>query len=257
MTKIDLSKIANDTCEWTVRHSPELLTGIGISGMAFMAALVVDATVKAVKTVEAEKKQKQVEKLDKADVVKLVWKYYIPAAIAGATSTACIVGASKINFKRNAALATAYTLSETALREYQGKVVETIGEKKEQVVRDAIANDHIERNPVSNTEVVITDRGNTLCYDMWAGRYFRSDIDKIRKAVNELNRTMLSDMYISLNDFYCEIGLPPTKMGDELGWNIDRGLIDIYFSAHLSENDEPCLAMNFNTRPDYKFSNLL
>ena len=256
MSKINLSTLIDDTHKWAVQHNTEILTGVGISGMIFMSVLVGEATVKAVHAVEAEKEKQQVDRLAASDIAKLVWKYYIPAVITGATSAACLVGASKINLKRNAALATAYTLSETALREYQDKVVETIGEKKEQTVRDAIAQDHIERNPVSTAEVVVTDRGNTLCYDMWAGRYFRSDIDKIRKAVNELNRIMLSDMYISLNDFYYEIGLPPTKMGDELGWNVDRGLIDIYFSAHLSEDEEPCLAMNFRVRPDYKFSSL-
>lgn len=51
--------------------------------------------------------------------------------------------------KRTAALATAYKLSETALTEYKEKVVETIGEKKEQLVRDKIDKDHIDKDPVS------------------------------------------------------------------------------------------------------------
>ena len=44
--------------------------------------------------------------------------------------------------------------------------------------------------------------------------------DTIKKIVNELNRRMLSESYISLNDFYYELGLSFTKMGDQLGWNV-------------------------------------
>lgn len=64
------------------------------------------------------------------EVVKAAWKPYIPAAITGSLSVACLVGASRVNFKRNAALATAYTLSEKVLKDYKDSVVETIGEKK-------------------------------------------------------------------------------------------------------------------------------
>ena len=47
----------------------------------------------------------------------------IPAGVTVIAAAACIVGANSVNIKRNAALATAYSLSETALKEYQSKVV--------------------------------------------------------------------------------------------------------------------------------------
>ena len=78
---------------------------------------------------------------------------------------------------------------------------------------------------------IITDKGNTLCFDSLSGRYFKSDIDKIKRAVNNLNRELTYDMYVSLNDFYDELDLDHTKIGDELGWNLDDGLIDVYFGS--------------------------
>ncbi len=63
------------------------------------------------------------------DIIKTAWPCYIPAAV-GAISVFCLIGASSTNLRRNAALATAYTLSESTLKEYQEKVVETIGEKR-------------------------------------------------------------------------------------------------------------------------------
>lgn len=125
----------------------------------------------------------------------------------------CLIGASSTNLRRNAALATAYTLSESTLKEYQEKVVETIGEKKEQSIRDSVSKDKMVKNPVR--EVILTESGgNTICYDVLSGRYFKSDRDKITRVMNELNRQMRDEMYVTLNDFYYELGLDGTKMGD-------------------------------------------
>ena len=132
-------------------------------------------------------------------------------------------------------------------------MVETIGEKKEQSIRDAVAKDKMEKNPVSNREVVILERGNTLCFDTVSGRYFKSDIEKIKKAVNELNLRMRDEMYISLNEFYYEIGLNGTSIGDELGWNIDQGYIDLSFSSQLADDGTPCLVIEYHIAPRYDF----
>ena len=163
-----------------------------------------------------------------------------------------------MNARRNAALATAYQLSQTALTEYKKKVVETIGEKKEQVIKDKIAKDKIENDPISKRgDVIITEKGNTLCYDAISGRYFKSDIDQIKKVVNELNRKMLSEMYISLNQFYTALGLSTTTLGDELGWNIDNGLIELDISAQIADDDTPCIAIDYLIAPKYDYSRLM
>lgn len=166
-----------------------------------------------------------------------------------------MIGANSVNLRRNAALATAYTLSESALKEYQEKVIETIGEKKEQAIQDAVAKDRIEKNPVSTKEVIITEKGDTLCLDYPSGRYFKSDREKINKAVNELNRRMRDEMYISLNEFYYEIGLSGIGIGEELGWNIDQGYIEPSFSCQLAEDGTPCLVISYLVGPRYDFRN--
>jgi hypothetical protein len=159
-----------------------------------------------------------------------------------------------MNLRRNASLATAYSLTENAFREYRSKVVETVGEKKDKVVREAIAKDRLEKDPVENKEVIITDRGDTLCYDVLSGRYFRSNVDKLNKAVNEINRRMINHNYISLNEFYYEIGLSNTTLGNVLGWHIDRGTIELEFSAQLAENGEPCLVVDYmDNMPIYDY----
>ena len=254
MGKLSLKNMASDVKSTMVKNAPGILVGVGIVGMVGTTILAVRATPKAIKLIENKKRELEVDSLTPVETVKTTWKCYIPAAVSGAMSTACLIGASSVSARRNAALATAYNLTKVALNDYKDAVVETIGEKKEQVVRDTVAKKKIERDPVTNTEVIVTERGTTLCYDAVFGRYFRSDIDTIKRAVNELNRNVVSSMYASLNEFYDEIGLPPIEIGDKLGWNMDDGQIEVDFSSQLAADGTPCLVISFNVAPDYGFS---
>lgn len=238
-------------------HSPEILTGIGIAGMIATTVLAVKETPKALRCLEVAEQEKG-EDLTSVEKVKACWRCYIPAAATGATSIACLVGASSVNSRRNTALAAAYKLSEKALTEYREKVVETIGEKKEKTVREKIDKKRIEENPVGKNEVIITEKGNTLCFDHLSGRYFKSDIERIKKAENVLNKQMLHDIsgYVSLNDFYDEIGLAHTTIGYDMGWNVNN-LIDIDFSSQIADNGEPCIVLNYIVRPEYGYSDFI
>lgn len=252
------AKIANfikTTKGFISKHSPEILTGIGVTGMITTTVLAVQATPKALYLLE-ETEDIKGEKLTPLETVKAAWKPYIPAAVTGVLSVSCIVGASTINTKRNAALATAYTLSEKALITYRDKVVETIGEKKEKEIRDKVSQDDVHKHPVAKSEVIVTSKGNTLCRDSLSGRYFRTDLDQIRKAINELNREMTYQNYVSLNDLYNKIGLDSVKQGDRLGWNLDNGLIEIDFDACLTENEEPCVVIDYTLPPKYDFDRI-
>lgn len=253
MNKPNLTQIAKSIRASIGRHSPEILTGLGIAGMISTTIMAVKATPKALILIENRKDEMEVDKLPPLELVKTAWRCYIPAAVTSSLSVICLIGASSVNVRRNMALATAYSLSESALKEYQEKVIETIGEKKEQTVRDAIAKDKIEKNPVNNREVIITDKGNTLCYDAISGRYFKSDIERIKRAVNDINKNLLDDMYVSLNDFYYEIGLDNTKIGDSLGWNVEKGLIELNFSSQLASDGTPCLVIDYQLAPYYDY----
>ena len=254
MSKFNLTKAVKSIKGVLERHAPEILTGIGVAGMVTTTILAVKATPKACLLINDRKDELEVEKLSATELVKATWKCYIPAAVTCGASIACLVGASSVNFKRNAALATAYKLSEAALSEYKDAVIETIGEKKEQSVRDKVAEERLKKNPVSKSEVIVTGNGTTLCYDPVGNSYFKSSIQQIESAKNKLNARMLSENYVSLNDFYDELGIGPTKLGDDLGWDIYKdGLIDIAFSSRLAEDGTPCLVMDYSVAPRYEY----
>lgn len=265
MNKTDVTKFFNTVKKGVSKRSPEILTGIGIAGMVTTVVLAVKATPKAMVLIEDKKEEKlstvamdESTELTPIETVKTAWKPYIPAAVTGIASIACLIGANSVHVRRNAALATAYQLSTTALADYREKVVETIGEKKETTIRDKVAKKKIEENQPETSTIIMTGKGNTLIYDSHSDRYFRSDIDKIRNAVLDLNERMVNgnEMYISLNDFYDEIGLKHTEIGDSIGWRIDKGKIDVRYSAQLTDDNEPCIVLDHLVPPEYGFDNM-
>lgn len=258
MNKLDMSALLKDVKMAVSKHSPEILTGLGIAGMITTTVLAVKATPKALELIEDKKEELDMyptEKLSSVEAVKTTWKCYIPAAITGVTSVACLVGASSVNSRRNAALTAAYNLSATALSEYKEKVVETIGEKKEQAIRDKVAEDRINKEPVNKSAIIVNGTGNTRCFDTITKRRFTSDIETIRRIVNDLNARMINgEDYISLNEFYYELGLDSVSIGDELGWNICSGTIEVEFSAQLDTDGVPCIVIDYAVVPKRGFN---
>lgn len=253
MTKPNIKEIAKTVKAFSTKHSPEILTGFGIAGMITTTILAVKATPKALQKIDDAEYEKG-ENLTKGEVIKATWKCYIPAVVTGTTSTICLIGASSMNLKRNAALATAYKISETALREYKEKVVETIGEKKEKTIREKIHQDKLEKTPVTTSNVIITGKGKSLCFDALFSQYFESDLETIKKAVNDLNYRMLAEQYVSVNDLYDELGIDRMEIGDMLGWNISKhGMIEITVDTQMSKDGRPCIVLDYNVAPDYAY----
>lgn len=254
MSKINMAKLFKEVQTFVTDHSPEILTGLGIGGMITTTVLAVKATPKALTLIKDKQEElypDSTQKLTPAQTIKTTWKCYIPAVVTGVTSIACLIGASSVNARRNAALATAYNLSTTALAEYKEKVLETVGEKKEQTIRDKVAEERIKKEPVNNSAIIVSGTGNTRCFDTITKRRFISDIEQIKRVVNELNRRMINgDDYISLNELYYELGLTDgCDIGDELGWNVTRGLIEIDFSAQLDTDGVPCIVLDYSVAP--------
>jgi len=254
MPKFNISGAFKALSMSAAEHLPGILTAVGVTGMVTSIIFAVRATPKALELIEEEKEEKQVEKLDPISTVKATWKCYVPTVATAALSTVCIIEGCHVNNRRNAALAAAYTLSDSAFREYQQKVVETVGTKKEDEIRAKAAKETVAQNSTKSSEVIVTGKGQTLCYDSISGRKFRSDIERLKQAANELNRRMRYEDYISLNEWYDEINLDHLDpLGDDLGWHIDKGYIELEFSSILAD-EEPCLYIGYKVQPKYNYA---
>lgn len=245
------------------KNSPQILLGTGIAGFIGSIILTAKAAPEAKRRVEVlhDELGKSDKELSKHEIIfeefKVAAPCYIPTIVTAAASTGCILGSYKISSTRTAALAAAYELAQTGIKEYKEKVKEVVGEQKEAKIRHEIAQDKVNKSenvpPMQQNrgnEVMMTD-GMTLFYDCYGGRYFRSSVNEVRKAEKYIADRLISEMYVEMNEFYYQLGLPNTKFGDMMGFNVDDG-IEINLNSCVAPNDEPCMVLDFcaGPRPD-------
>lgn len=256
-----LVELSTKLTAWSVKNAPSLLTGAGFTGVFVTAYMAYKAGPQAEKIIEWHRAKVDDGNMDKKDAVKSAAKELAPVVlppIGMAIATgACVLGANSIASKRLAVLSAAYSISETALKDYQNKVAEMVDPKKMTKIKEGLAKDKLDKNPIKqNTEILMTGDGDVLCMDCYSGRYFRSNAQKIGQAVNELSADVQTDMYVSLNDFYNKLNIPAVPMGDDFGWNVDdliRGQLSIEISAHLTPDKQPCLVVNYDIFPRNDF----
>jgi len=234
-------------------NAPQILTAFGIISLGASIATTVVATNKAIeKKEEVGIPDEDASKLDVARHYAVNYgPLYVPSVLLALGSVGCFLGANHIHLKRQAVLLAAYELSEKAYQAWRDKTYETLGDNKTLALREGIAEDkylasrsELATNPPN---LIITPYGDVKCFDPMSGRYFMSCADYIRQAQAKIIKRLPDDMYVSLNDFYDELGLPPTKMGNALGWDLMDIHPDIILSSSLDEHDEPVLVIDYLT----------
>lgn len=246
-----LTDLAKKAERLIINNSPAILTAIGVTGTISVAVLTGRATFKAAALIQEHNENLDVHDsfMPVKEKVQLVWKEYIPPAIIGALTIGAIIGANRIGARRAAAIAALYSLSEKAMEEYKSKVIEKLGEKKEEAIRDEVAQDRVNRMPPVDREVIVMGNGSVLCMDGPSGRYFLSDMETIRTAENDINHQIIHDSYASQSDFYDMIGLPHNEMSDDVGWNLDK-MLEVKFTGTITpEGKKPCMVVSYKVDP--------
>lgn len=257
---MNVSGIAKRAGKVLSDNSPAILAGVAVTGTVSTAILASKGTIATIRDYDdflnnTEDPYLNRYGLSKTDLVRRYWKNYIPAAATGLATVGCIIGATAVSNKRQAALISAYSLTEKAFSEFKEKAIENLGPKKTQAVFDDIARDRMEADPASKSEVIIMNAGKQLCYESFTGRYFESDVQTIRKAQNDMNTRILNEMYVSMNDFHEAIGLTPTRVGEELGFAVDNQL-DVQFSSMMTDDERPCINLGYAQTPIRDFYKL-
>jgi hypothetical protein len=256
---MNFSILASRAQKLVADNAPLILTSIGVTGTVATAVLVGKASFKAADIIMREQNiidlQEKSYPLDGRTKAALVWKEYVPAVTTGIFTIAAIICANRAGSRQAAALASAYSISETALREYKEKVLEHIGPKKEAEVREAIAQDAVKKDPPSK-EIVILGGNNVLCRDGWSGRYFQSNVEDIKAAMNWINHQLNTHGAVTLTEFYSRIGLDPTEESEVVGWDTANQL-DIMFEPVLTEDSRPCMSFSFRVPPSHNYNPFL
>jgi len=240
-------------------NAPALLTGVGVVGTAGTGILAARGAFKAAKLVDAEERKVRLEQdglggLDSLDKVKLAWPLFLPAAGTGLLTITSIVAAHRVSSSQVAAMATLYGLTDERFKEYREQVAKQMGITKEQKVQDATQAQLLKKN--GGYANIVLAEGDVMCYDAYSARYFRSSMERIKKAENKLNAEIFHHDYVSLTQFYEDIGIEQTGFSDEVGWNTNHAPIEIRYTTEFTPDDKPCIAIDFNVGPKTDYNRI-
>lgn len=91
------------------RSSPTILTVVASVGVITTTITAVRATPKAIKLLKEAELEKG-ENLTKLEIIRVAGSAYVPSALLGVSTIACIFGANALNQKKQASLMSAYAM---------------------------------------------------------------------------------------------------------------------------------------------------
>lgn len=209
------------------KNAPTILTSIGGVGVVTTAVMAAKATPKAMLILEQADAEKG-EELTKLEKVKVAAPIYIPTALMGTATLACIFGANGLNKRNQAALTSAYAMVNNSYQEFKKKVEELYGEDANGNVVKAIADEKYEEEP---------DDGRQTFYDEFSGRFFKSSLEKVVWAEYEVNRDLFMRGWATVNDFYEYLKIPVVDGGDAVGWTPSMNEYD-YWQAWVDFSNQ-------------------
>lgn len=246
--------VVDEVCDYVKNHTPELLIAGGI-GLSIAAPILSAAGMRKYDKIVADIRRRDP---DGTVPFKIKLLCFLPATIAEIGAVACTLSAGKIYSKRNAALTLSAIATEKIFAEYREKVKDELGEKKENEIRDRVAESQMIKAG-SNQVIFANTDSNALftCYDAYTNIKFKANRMMIDRAVVELNRLVLEQEEATLMDFYDLLGVNLRELNaynggsdgsifSETGWTIRDGRLDFYLTSVL-ENNEPCIVLNYYT----------
>lgn len=230
---------------------PTIMSITGVIGLGATVVTAIRATPKAITLIKSAEEEKG-EKLTKREIVKAVWKPYIPMLAIGLSTAGCIIGSNILNKRQNASIAGAYALVSGTYAEYKNKVKELYGEEAHKKIISSIAAEKSKAEPITagsyfaNSCLDFGDEEDELLfYDVFSKRYFTSTLGKVLQAEYHLNRNYVLRGDISLNEFYEFLGISGIDGGDHMGWNCCDGELYWIDFDHKRETTEDGLEVHF------------
>lgn len=174
---------------WAKANSNWLLAAFAALGVALTAEEAIRATIKAVKICE----EKQIK--DGKEIVKTVWKLYIPMVGFFLLTTIAIGSNAHLNAKRLTTAASLVAMSQADLKAVKDKAKEMLGERKVDKIEDEVDRDIVAKNPPPAEDSIIkTGHGNDLFYEYLTGQYIRACPEFVGAIQEKLNRSIENDM---------------------------------------------------------------
>ena len=249
-----MNNLLNRSQMFLKRNSATILTCVGAAGAIATTITAVKATPKAMMLLEKAKAEKG-EELTKLETVKIAGPAYVPSVVLGVSTLACIFGANVLNKRGQASLMSAYALIDSGYKDYRKKVDELYGADAGNQVRAAIAKDKYEDEPKHE----LAD-GTRLYYDYYSGRYFEATPTFVKNAEYELNRKLMMDDCVYLNEWYYLLDMNGLDHGLDFGWstcaNYDmywQTWIDFHHEKVIMDDGLECIIITFLQEPYLEF----
>ena len=238
-----------------IKHSPEILAGVGVVGVVGSLVLACKATTKLSDVLEESKEQldkiKEVaadpayeEKYSQDDAKKdttktyvqtamKVTKLYAPSVILCASSLGCLLASNNILKKRNAALSAAYMTVDKSFKEYRKRVADRFGEEVEKEIRYNIKAEEITKvdedgNEVTETVKVMDGTDDPNSYSDYARFFDEScaawqndaeyNLTFLKAQQQYANDLLKAQGRLFLKEVYRMLGIDETKAGQVVGW---------------------------------------
>lgn len=245
------------------KNTSTILTCVGAAGVIATTVMAVQATPKVLTLIKEEETIKGGD-LTKLEKVKVAGPTYIPAAVTGVATIACIFGANVLNKRYQASLISAYALLDTSFKDYKRKLKELYGQETHNNIIDSLAIEKAENVNVTGAyfsmdcdlSIEDNDGSEKLFYDEFSNRYFEATIEQVISAEYHLNRNYTLRGYSVLNELYEFLGLETTDNGSVLGWMpTDEGeyWIDFNHRKVVMDDGLECyiIEMPFEPKPDF------
>lgn len=244
------------------RSSPTILTIFGVVGVVSTAATAVRATPKALRLIKVKKDELKTDKLTPMELVQTTWRCYIPSALIGAGTIACIVGIGVMDKRNQAALASAYAMLSESYKQYRQAAKKVYGEDADNKIHAEMAIDANVSSSDWGYQVYNKDMDpeseQLLFYDLASKKYFTTTMAAVLNAQYHVNRNLAIRGDCSLNEYLSFLGVDGVDKGDEMGWDItnmiedmDSYWLDFDNQRAVLEDGLECIAID--TMPLNKF----
>lgn len=290
---------------WGIKNSPEILLAAGIASGVATVIFAVKETLKAEEVLD--KHEEKIAKIDEARLlvqnedreedysledmkkdkakayIQTGWEFaklYAPTIIFAGLSLTCILTSHGIMRKRNLALAATMATVQKAFDEYRGRVVRDLGptmdehflyDTVEQITEKEVTDDNGKTKKVKEKMQLPTktsvyarffDEGNVNFEKDGCANY-----RFVRGQMIYLQKKLIANGYLFLNDVYKALGFPITVAGQSAGWiydynnrantiiefngfNIDEALNSPNVMAFMNGYERSCLIDFKNIRND-------
>lgn len=249
----------NNLTHFFKRNSATILTVVGAVGVVATTVSAVKATPKAIEVLEKAEEEKG-EKLTTIEKIKVAGPAYIPSAVIGMSTIACIFGANAMNKRQQASIMSAYAFLDASYKEYKNKIKDVYGDEANKKVAAEIAKDHV-GDYVGMPE---EDDEERIFIDMATLKYFSSTPEKVLKGFDCFNETLAIRGYASVNELYELIGAEPFDLGYEVGWsrsmfnlNYEQREPEVIFTLEMQTLDDGMeiysITPDIDPSPEYLF----